>query len=60
VYFLWKSSPTPIGFGEMAVASAVGSNTFDVLVGLGVPWLVKTSVVDPGGKVSPSSTKRRS
>jgi Ca2+/Na+ antiporter len=40
------------GFGEMAVASAVGSNTFDVLVGLGVPWLVKTSVVDPGGKVA--------
>ena len=41
-----------IGFGDMAVANAVGSNTFDVLVGLGVPWLVKTAIVDPGGKVS--------
>lgn len=28
------------GRGEMAVANAVGSNIFDVLVGLGVPWLV--------------------
>lgn len=28
------------GRGEMAVANAVGSNIFDVLIGLGVPWLV--------------------
>jgi K+-dependent Na+/Ca+ exchanger-like protein len=28
------------GRGEMAVANAVGSNIFDVLIGLGVPWLI--------------------
>ena len=28
------------GRGGMAVANAVGSNTFDLLIGLGVPWLV--------------------
>jgi K+-dependent Na+/Ca+ exchanger-like protein len=28
------------GRGDMAVANAVGSNIFDVLVGLGVPWLL--------------------
>jgi K+-dependent Na+/Ca+ exchanger-like protein len=28
------------GRGEMAVANAVGSNIFDILVGLGFPWLI--------------------
>ncbi len=28
------------GEGEMAVANAVGSNSFDILVGLGLPWMV--------------------
>ncbi len=28
------------GRGEMAVANAVGSNIFDILVGLGLPWLI--------------------
>jgi len=30
------------GKGDMAVANAVGSNTFDILLGLGGPWLLKT------------------
>jgi len=29
------------GMGDMAVANAVGSNTFDILLGLGFPWLLK-------------------
>ncbi len=28
------------GRGEMAIANAVGSNIFDILVGLGLPWLI--------------------
>ena len=28
------------GRGEMAVANAIGSNIFDILVGLGLPWLI--------------------
>ncbi len=28
------------GRGDMAVANAVGSNVFDILVGLGLPWMI--------------------
>mmetsp|Transcript_12344 Transcript_12344/g.31144 ORF Transcript_12344/g.31144 Transcript_12344/m.31144 type:complete len:174 (+) Transcript_12344:781-1302(+) len=28
------------GMGDMAVANAVGSNTFDILLGLGFPWFI--------------------
>ena len=28
------------GRGEMAIANAVGSNIFDILIGLGLPWLL--------------------
>jgi Ca2+/Na+ antiporter len=29
------------GEGDMAVANSLGSNVFDILVGLGVPWLLR-------------------
>lgn len=32
------------GDGDMAVSNTVGSNTFDVLLCLGVPWLIKAAV----------------
>lgn len=32
------------GFGTMAVSNAVGSNTFNILVCLGVPWLIQALV----------------
>lgn len=35
------------GRGNMAVANAIGSNIFDVLVGLGVPWLITLLLIDP-------------
>mmetsp|Transcript_6142 Transcript_6142/g.8704 ORF Transcript_6142/g.8704 Transcript_6142/m.8704 type:complete len:679 (+) Transcript_6142:42-2078(+) len=31
------------GFGNMAVSNAFGSNTFNIMVGLGLPWLMYTS-----------------
>lgn len=39
------------GFGDMAVSSSIGSNIFDILVGLPIPWMLKTCIVDPGTKV---------
>lgn len=33
------------GRGGMAVANAIGSNIFDVLVGLGLPWLVALTLL---------------
>ena len=37
------------GRGEMAVANAVGSNIFDILIGLGVPWIL--AIVINGGEI---------
>lgn len=34
------------GKGDMAVAQALGSNVFDILFGLGLPWLIKTLIFD--------------
>ena len=39
------------GFGDMAVSSSVGSNIFDILIGLPLPWFLQTAIVDPGGTV---------
>ena len=30
----------------MAVSQALGSNVFDILFGLGLPWLIKTLIFD--------------
>lgn len=32
------------GKGDMAVANAIGSNVFDILLGLGFPWLLATII----------------
>lgn len=32
------------GQGDMAIANAVGSNVFDILFGLGLPWLIADAV----------------
>ena len=39
------------GNGDMAVSNAIGSNVFDILICLGLPWLLKTTFVDFGGHV---------
>merc|ERR1719162_2148190 len=32
------------GEGDMAVANALGSNIFDILVGLGLPWTIRCAM----------------
>ncbi|KAJ8317424.1 hypothetical protein KUTeg_005328, partial [Tegillarca granosa] len=39
------------GLGDMAVSNAVGSNVFDILICLGVPWLFKTTMLNDGKPV---------
>ncbi|KAM8741323.1 sodium/potassium/calcium exchanger 3 [Acanthopagrus schlegelii] len=40
------------GMGDMAVSNSIGSNIFDILLGLGFPWALRTLVVDHGSAVS--------
>jgi hypothetical protein len=46
------SHPSAPGLGDMAVSNTIGSNVFDILVGLGVPWALQTMCVDYGSEVS--------
>uniref|UniRef100_A0A6I8N328 Solute carrier family 24 member 3 n=1 Tax=Ornithorhynchus anatinus TaxID=9258 RepID=A0A6I8N328_ORNAN len=34
------------GMGDMAVSNSIGSNVFDILIGLGLPWTLQTLAVD--------------
>ena len=45
-----------MGEGDMAVSSSIGSNIFDILVGLPIPWLVYTLVPRLPGTVTVSFT----
>ncbi|CAG5076464.1 Similar to CG1090: Probable sodium/potassium/calcium exchanger CG1090 (Drosophila melanogaster) [Cotesia congregata] len=40
------------GLGDMAVSNAVGSNVFDILVCLGLPWFIQTAMIQPGSHVN--------
>ncbi|XP_075232313.1 putative sodium/potassium/calcium exchanger CG1090 [Lycorma delicatula] len=40
------------GYGDMAVSNAVGSNVFDILVCLGLPWFMQTALIRPGSHVN--------
>lgn len=40
--------------GDMAVSNSIGSNVFDILIGLGLPWALQTLAVDYGSYVSTS------
>lgn len=44
------------GEGDMAVSNAIGSNVFDICMGLGLPWLIAT-VYDGEGRVITASTE---
>ncbi|XP_049339847.1 sodium/potassium/calcium exchanger 3 isoform X1 [Astyanax mexicanus] len=39
------------GMGDMAVSNSIGSNIFDILLGLGFPWALRTLAVDYGSTV---------
>ena len=39
------------GMGDMAVSNSIGSNIFDILIGLAVPWFIKSAIYDPGKDV---------
>ena len=43
------------GLGDMAVSNAIGSNVFDILLGLGLPWLLATCIFTPGKAIVVSS-----
>ncbi|GBM08158.1 Sodium/potassium/calcium exchanger 5 [Araneus ventricosus] len=40
------------GLGDMAVSNAVGSNVFDILLCLGLPWFIQTAIVSPGSHIT--------
>ncbi|KAI5609403.1 sodium/potassium/calcium exchanger 4 [Silurus asotus] len=39
------------GLGDMAVSNSIGSNVFDILVGLGLPWALQTMAISYGSVV---------
>jgi len=43
------------GFGDMAVSSSIGSNIFDILIGLPLPWIVYTGIIYPGSTIAITS-----
>ncbi|XP_055716381.1 probable sodium/potassium/calcium exchanger CG1090 isoform X1 [Phlebotomus papatasi] len=40
------------GYGDMAVSNAIGSNVFDILICLGLPWFIQTAIIKPGSHVN--------
>ncbi|XP_041465072.1 sodium/potassium/calcium exchanger 3-like [Lytechinus variegatus] len=34
------------GYGDMAISHSIGSNLFDILIGLGLPWFIQTVIID--------------
>uniref|UniRef100_A0A667WS75 Solute carrier family 24 member 3 n=1 Tax=Myripristis murdjan TaxID=586833 RepID=A0A667WS75_9TELE len=39
------------GLGDMAISNSIGSNVFDILVGLGLPWALQTLCIDYGSNI---------
>lgn len=49
--YLSRSISMISGMGDMAVSNSIGSNIFDVLLGLGFPWALRTLIVSYGSMV---------
>ncbi|XP_033101125.1 sodium/potassium/calcium exchanger 3-like isoform X4 [Anneissia japonica] len=43
------------GLGDMAVSNCIGSNVFDILLGLALPWFIKTTLVNYGSFITINS-----
>uniref|UniRef100_A0A4W5P397 Solute carrier family 24 member 3 n=1 Tax=Hucho hucho TaxID=62062 RepID=A0A4W5P397_9TELE len=43
------------GFGDMAVSNSIGSNVFDILIGLGLPWALQTLAINYGSYIKLNS-----
>lgn len=43
------------GQADMAVSNSIGSNVFDILIGLALPWFIETALVSPGANSSINS-----
>ena len=41
-----------VGQGDMAISNTIGSNVFDILIGLALPWFIQTAMVSAGSSVS--------
>lgn len=39
------------GQGDMAVSNSIGSNVFDILIGLALPWFIKSAIIKPGSMI---------
>lgn len=37
------------GYGDMAVSNSIGSNVFDILMCLGLPWLLSSAIIEEEG-----------
>ena len=44
------------GYGDMAVSNSIGSNVFDILLGLGLPWFLSTTLRPNGAEATVSVT----
>ena len=44
-YSLIKTFSKLIGLGSMGLSNSIGSNTFDLLICLGLPWFIETLIV---------------
>lgn len=42
---MWSSFISFVGLGTMSISNSIGSNTFDILVCLGLPWLIRASMI---------------
>ncbi|XP_029525307.1 sodium/potassium/calcium exchanger 3 isoform X1 [Oncorhynchus nerka] len=43
------------GLGDMAVSNSIGSNVFDILIGLGLPWALQTLAINYGSYIQLNS-----